>query len=374
MSETAPQRQIVQIECGWNPVRVLSERGAVDMAARNARSPAVLVIGGHSRRSEFGEAANHRKRLVVPSSRWNSVLALAAELRRLRPGSVVAVGGGSVLDAAKVACGLAGLPDEPALGDLVNGTIPLRRTIELWQIPTTAGTGSEVTKWSSIWTEDGRKVSVEADALYADVAVLDPALTASMDARLTAATGLDALGHAVESIWSRNHRPETDRLACHALGLIARHLPDAVSGPTARHRTGMSSAALHAGLALSWCRSTAPHALSYPFTGVLGIEHGLAVGLMLLAVLEPTERIAPQRVELAANALRISGSSGSRGIAAFVKDIFSRAGLTARLGGFGVTPEFVDQTVAAAAAQPRFANHPDGLDMDEVRGALLRLV
>jgi alcohol dehydrogenase class IV len=351
----------------WNPVRVQVRSDAVGFAIKEASSPVVLVTGQRLRRCELGGVAH----LTVTSARWRSIRALAGELRTLRPSSVIAAGGGSVLDVTKVACAFAATPEPENCGldDLVSGRVHLDRMCELWAIPTTAGTGSEVTKWSSIWTDDGRKVSVEAPALYPDFAVIDPVLTYSMDARLTAATGLDATAHAIESIWNKNHRPETDQHAGYALTLIAEHLPKAVSAATPRHRAGMSTAALHAGLALAWCRSTAPHALSYPLTGVLGIEHGLAVGLMLLAMLAPTERIAPDRVALAAQHLGVTGADG---IAAFIRDVFHRAGLGTRLRDFGVTRDFLGVLAGRAINQARYANHPDGLGSNEVQQALAR--
>ncbi|WP_131769897.1 iron-containing alcohol dehydrogenase [Candidatus Protofrankia californiensis] len=353
----------------WNPVRVQVRHGALELAVDHARRPAVVVTGPRLR----GRAPTGATHLTVASARWTAVRTLAAELRRLNPRSVIAMGGGSVMDATKVACALADSPETHAgdLDGLVAGQVPLRRTSELWAIPTTAGTGSEVTKWSSIWTEDGRKVSVEAPALYPDSAVIDSGLTASMSPRLTAATGLDATAHAIESIWNNNHRPETDQHASYALTLIAAHLPYAVSAPDRRHRAGMSAAALHAGLALSWCRSTAPHALSYPLTGILGIEHGLAVALMLLAVLEPTERIAPDRVALAAHSLGVTGADG---VAAFIRDVFRRAGLGTHLRDFAVTREFLDVLAGTAITQPRYANHPEGLTRDDIHHALERIL
>jgi alcohol dehydrogenase class IV len=354
------------LEASWNPVDVREHAAALDFATEHANPPVVVVTGPRLRGHVRGRA-----QVIARSARWPAVQALAGELRRLAPDSVVAMGGGSVMDATKVACALAASPDTPALDDLVTGTVSLRRECGLWAIPTTAGTGSEVTRWSSIWTEDGRKVSVEAPALYPDTAVLDPALTASMSPRLTAATGLDATAHAVESIWSGNHRPEADRHAIHALGLIAAHLPHAVSSPDPRHREGMTLAAVHAGLALSWCRSTAAHALSYPLTGILGIEHGLAVALMLLAVLEPTERLAPDRVSLAARALGVPGADG---IAAFIRDVLRHAGLGTRLRDYAVNKDFLDTLTTTAVTQSRYANHPGGLTTDAVHHCLERLL
>ncbi|NKQ58214.1 phosphonoacetaldehyde reductase [Amycolatopsis sp. K13G38] len=354
----------VNLTASWNPVRVQVQPGAIQHAINRAPHPAVAITGPRLR--DQVAATGHA---TVESAHWAAVQALAADLRRRDRRCVIAIGGGSVMDATKVACAMADTPEtlDADLDDLVAGRVPLRRTSQLWAIPTTAGTGSEVTKWSSIWTENGWKVSVEGRALYPDTAILDSALTASMSARLTAATGLDATAHAVESIWSTNHRPESDQHATDALRLIAAHLPLAVSAPDPEHRAGMSIAALHSGLALSWCRSTAPHALSYPLTGLLGIEHGLAVGLMLLAVLPVTEHLAPDRVALAAQALGVAGADG---IAAFIRDVFHRAGLGTRLREFGVTPEFLEVITGTALTQPRFANHPGRLAAETIHEAL----
>ncbi len=205
-----------------------------------------------------------------------------------RPGAVlVGVGGGTTLDLAKL------LRCQPLDGNFDNLVAALRgiapwpemHRAPLWLVPTTAGTGSEVTPWATLWdteSEPALKRSLDEPWGHADRAFVDPELTFSCPPAVTRDTALDTLAHALEAIWNRHANPLSDRLAVSAARRIVALLPDLLARPLDLSlRTQMSLAALEAGLAFSQTRTALAHALSYDLTLHHGVPHGLACALWL---------------------------------------------------------------------------------------------
>lgn len=199
---------------------------------------------------------------------------------------LVALGGGSVIDAVKGAAALAALGDDRAtfLEHLRDG-VALPEDLSpkpIIAIPTTAGTGSEVTQWGTIWGKGEIKHSVKHAALYPSHAILDPELTCTMPRELTIATGLDALSHAMESIWNRHHSVISDMLASQAIALLYENLIKAVDRPDdIAARTLIQTAATMAGLAMGTTQTAIAHSISYPFTAHFRMPHGLACSFTL---------------------------------------------------------------------------------------------
>lgn len=198
---------------------------------------------------------------------------------------VLAVGGGSVLDAAKVLA--VTLPS--GLRDPLDQVLRQGRRHE-WEkklplvaIPTTSGTGAEVTPFATVWGRSERKkYSVAGDRLFPDVAVLDPELTLSLPGKETLYPGLDAVSHALESLWNINRTPISAAFAIQALQLAVEALPAVLSDPAALGaRSDMQSASLLAGLAISQTRTALAHSISYPLTSHYGVPHGLACSFTL---------------------------------------------------------------------------------------------
>lgn len=221
------------------------------------------------------------------------------------PGAVlIALGGGTTLDIAKVLrCRPVG--DEPRVDQVaavhrpthpqgfevvaaaLRGTAPWPALdlAPLWMVPTTAGTGSEVTRWATVWDTDqapGQKRSFDEPFGFADKAFVDPLLTHSCPAAVTRDTALDALSHALEAIWNRHANPFSDVLAVSAAQKVLTWLPVALRDRgDAQAREALSLASLEAGLAFSQTRTALAHALSYAVTLEQGVPHGLACALWL---------------------------------------------------------------------------------------------
>ena len=193
---------------------------------------------------------------------------------------IVAIGGGSVIDLAKAASVRA---DDIRLYHGTDISVPTDKKVRLVSVPTTAGTGSEVTCVSVLSDrESGKKCPIVSDGFYPELAVIDPKLTVSMPPYVTASTGIDVLCHAIEGYWSRGHQPICNELAVSAAAKVFRWLKTAYEQPdNIEARVNMAEASLFAGLAFSLPKTTSSHACSFPLTSIYGIPHGEACGLTL---------------------------------------------------------------------------------------------
>ena len=218
----------------------------------------------------------------------------AAQYARRATG-VIGFGGGSSLDVAKLAALLAAsnqpLAEAYGIGNAQGPRWPLVL------VPTTAGTGSEVTPISIVTTGASEKMGVVSPLLLPDMALLDPELTLGLPAHVTAATGIDAMVHAIEAYASvnANNNPISRALAVEALGLMGRMLLRAVQKPDdLEARTGMLLGSMLAGQAFANSPVAAVHALAYPIGGHYKVPHGLSNALVLPHVLRFNAQVAPQ--------------------------------------------------------------------------------
>ncbi len=206
--------------------------------------------------------------------------AIAEAVRRRKYDIVVGVGGGSVLDMAKVAA-IAATNFRP-MRHYVGVDLVEKAGLPKVLLPTTAGTGSEVTNISVVTlTEDEMKTAIVSSHLFGDVAIVDPSLTYTLPPCLTASTGLDALSHALEAVMSINANPITDSLALQAIRLIFTYLSEAYRSGNAESRYGMSLSSLISGIALANAGVCLGHAVAYTFAVSYGVPHGVSCGLVL---------------------------------------------------------------------------------------------
>ena len=226
---------------------------------------------------------------VIPNPDFHMLTESCALLAAARPVPevIVALGGGSVIDTAKVvAVGGNGFDAvkrylEDGAGEDALTSIPIIA------IPTTAGTGSEVTGWASVWdTDSGRKYSLSRRSLYATDALIDPELMVGMPRALTVSTALDALSHSLESIWNVNGNPVSTNHAVNAATEILDCLPGLVDElGNLDLRIRIAGAATFAGLAFSNTRTALAHSISYPITLRHGTPHGIACSFSLPMVM-----------------------------------------------------------------------------------------
>ncbi|HIV69456.1 MAG TPA: iron-containing alcohol dehydrogenase [Candidatus Aquabacterium excrementipullorum] len=222
---------------------------------------------------------------VVADPPEHIVLEATERARRAEAEVVLGLGGGSSMDVAKLIAAL--LPTEQPLKDMYGiGKITGSR-LPLIQVPTTAGTGSEVTAVSIVTTGETTKMGVVSPQLYADLAILDAELTLGLPSAITAATGIDAMVHAIEAYTTAHLKnPVSDMLAVKALDLISRHLLRACKDGSDREaREAMLVGAMFAGQAFANAPVAAVHALAYPVGGIFHVAHGLSNSLVLPHVL-----------------------------------------------------------------------------------------
>jgi alcohol dehydrogenase class IV len=245
--------------------------------------------------------------------------------------AILAFGGGSVIDAAKV-IGLAAANRKPPR-ELAGYFRGLRGPVPIYAVPTTAGTGSEVSVAAVISDpEAGRKLVVADTRIVPDMAALDPTLMVGLKPPSTAATGMDALTHAIEAFIGLWATPATDRLALAAVGMIWQHLPRAYShGSDLRAREKMALASCYAGMAFTRANVGNVHAIAHQLGARYHTPHGLANALMLPSVLRYSQAAAAPR--LAALARRVGlAAAGDRVPALAAKFVGAVQGLGDRLG------------------------------------------
>jgi alcohol dehydrogenase len=245
------------------------------------------------------------------------------------PEVLIALGGGSVIDTAKaVAAQQASGGEHGWLASHLRDGVPMPEPFDppsIIAIPTTAGTGSEVTMWGTIWDEETLgKHSISHPRLYPEAALLEPALTHSVPRGTTVASALDALSHAMEAIWNRSANPVSGAMATGALGRIPRALRRVLEVPDdADARRRLLEGSLLAGLAISNTRTALAHSISYPLTAELGLPHGIAASLTLPEILAEVGRGAP---DLAASIVNALGATSVTDAASGLYELFAAAG------------------------------------------------
>ena len=276
---------------------------------------------------------------------------------------VIGLGGGSSMDVAKLVAVMVPA-DQPlaelyGIGKVTGGRLPLV------QIPTTAGTGSEVTNISILTTGESMKMGVVAPQLYADLVVLDAELTCGLPRLHTAASGIDAMVHAIEAYTSRiKKNPVSDALACEALRLLSGSLVAACEDGTNRPaREAMLLGAMLAGQAFANAPVGAVHALAYPLSGRFHITHGLSNALMLGPVLRfnmvGASGLYAELADVVAAPSAGSNAGRAGDFAAFMENLMNQSGAPRRLREAGVTEDKLSLMADDAMLQTRLLqNNP----------------
>ena len=261
---------------------------------------------------------------------------------------IVAVGGGSAMDTAKALMVGTGNGSFDALLALLATGKPFapHRVKSLVAVPTTSGTGSEVTGWATVWQRAaGRKYSLHLPETWPEAAVVDPELVLSLPPGPTLAAGLDALSHALESIWNVNANPVSDRHAVSAAREVLATLPKLMQAPgDLELRSRMAFAALTAGLAFSNTRTALAHSISYDMTMHHGLPHGIACSFTLPLVLARAIGADAGRDAVLA---RVFDGPLAQAPAALA-DFLERLGVSTRFESYGVDPAESERLIATA--------------------------
>jgi alcohol dehydrogenase class IV len=283
--------------------------------------------------------------------------ALAAA-RDARADAIVGLGGGSPMDVAKLVAAL--LASSQDVHDAFGiGKLTGMRTTYLACLPTTAGTGSEVSPNAVLLDEAAKlKKAVISPQLVPDAAYVDPMLTLGVPAAVTAATGMDALTHCIEAYANKFAHPMVDPIALAGISLIAKNLARAVeNGNDLAARTAVAQGSLHGGICLGPVNTAAVHALSYPLGSEYHIAHGVSNAVLLPHVLEFNLPAAPKRYADIALAMGAQPGNDDIGTAyaglQVIRDLMRDCAVPMRLKALRIPPTAIEHMAEAAMSVQR---------------------
>lgn len=304
---------------------------------------------------------------IPPEPDLPAVEAVLAAARAFRPDLVIGLGGGSVMDVAKLVAVL--WDSEQSVIDVVGVGKVWGRRSALAQVPTTSGTGSEAGIRSLVTNpETLAKLAVESPFMLADIAVLDPELTYSVPAAVTAATGIDALAHCVESFTNIKAHPLIDGYASLGISLVGRYLARAVAdGRDTEARAGMMLASYYGGVCLGPVNTAGGHALAYPLGTRLKLPHGLANAIIFPHMLAFNASARPGKTAVVAQSLGLSGVVATDSVLAESLAYCRGLGLNMSLSSHGASEEDLAAWAEDAFAIKRLIdNNPRPLSVSDI--------
>ena len=356
------------------PVKIFFGRGKFaelgDVLDELGVTRAVLCCGRHFA-AEARALQEREPRIVAVFDRVQQDPQLAGVTEAVRlarvycADGVIGIGGGSSLDTAKFTAAVAPNAGEPI--DYYEGRRALmaEHRLPVIAVPTTAGTGSEVTQVSVV-SNGSEKKTVNHPAFMPAAAIVDPLLTVGVPPRTTMNTGLDALAHALEGYWSRNHQSISDLMAVEAVRLVLGHLEQAYrDGSDLEAREGMAMAALLGGLSFALPKTAGCHACSYPLSETFHIPHGEACAFTLDSFVR---LYADERLE---ELCRRAGLRDTEELAERIAALKALGGLRTRLRDLGEADP--DALARAAAAHPLMRNGPVPMDEAALRALFEKL-
>jgi alcohol dehydrogenase class IV len=373
-----------------SPSRVVFGAGAVselpaivaDLIVQGPSPKAVLVLsdrgvagtGLPGRAAASLEAAGFAVRVadsVPPEPSDKDLDGIAASLGSSRAAAIVAIGGGSVMDAAKILSVLADSGSSTA--QLAEKGVP-RRGAPVVMVPTTAGTGSEATPNAIVlFPEKNLKVGIVSPHFIPERVLLDPELLLGLPPKLTASTGVDAFCHLLECFIGKKANPMSDMMAREGMRLLLPALGAAYrNGSDLEARSATMLAAYYGGACIAASGTNAVHALSYPLGGTYRIPHGVANAALLVPVMAfQRSRIAPRLAEAArAMGLASAGSdeADSKALVDRLRSLVGELGIPTSLAALGVPKDALGELTEAAYGVRRLLdNNPVELSREDIR-------
>lgn len=354
------------------PTKIIFGRGSLSRVGENVDKKHVLLVTGKGRfREQYIERI--KKQLsniqlsvydnVDPNPTPQNVEGGVEAIEKHGCELLIAFGGGSIIDSAKLMACIA-VNKGTAYEYVFQKKKIEKKGLPVIAIPSTAGTGSEVTPFAVLSDKEKKlKAAVRNKQLFPRVAIVDPELTVSMPAELTASTGADALAHALEAMWTKKSQPITDYLALRAAKLVFDNLEKACQEPENMEvREEMSLASLLGGMAISNAMSGPSHAISYPLTSLFGIPHGNACSITLPEVME-FNALRSEKIN------RITQLYGPEKM----RELFKNVGLKTRLGEFGIKEKDV-QAIAEGASASNLENNIVEMKREEIAAILNKIL
>ena len=291
--------------------------------------------------------------------------------------TVIGMGGGSAMDAGKAAALLA--PQTGAVREYHQGRRVEAPGLPFISVPTTAGTGTEVTN-NAVLTDPplGIKKSIRGPHLFPTAAIVDPRLTVSLPPRVTASSGADALCQSIEAFVSSQSLPPTDALSGQAIRWIGRSLVQAYEqGSDVDARSDMLYGSLLTGMSMPHTRLGGAHALAHPLGYRFHIAHGVICGLLLPYVMEYTLAYVPEKYAQIAQFLELdvqglSAKEAASKVVAAVRTILGAIGIPSRLRPFGVRPEHLEEIIQESLPSGNLESNPKRLEANDLQVILQR--
>lgn len=293
---------------------------------------------------------------------------------------IIGIGGGSVMDAAKLASVLKGA--DYTICDLLADPSLARKMVKTVMIPSTCGTGSEATCNAIVAIpEESSKKGIVNDNMIPDYVILDAQMIAKLPKQIVAATGVDALAHAVECYTSKKATPFSDGYALMAAKLIFENIRESYQNPdNMEAKNNMMIGAYYGGVAITASGTTAVHALSYPLGGKYHIAHGVSNAILFAHVMEFNKDACEERLAQICDAIHPAYASKSVGekaqyVIGQIADIVKVTDIPTDLTQYGVTMDDLDFLVMAGSQQQRLlVNNRKELSLDDIRNIYLKVV
>lgn len=298
---------------------------------------------------------------LPPEPTYSQVQKLVDQCRALKADFILAVGGGSVIDTAKLSSLL--MDGSVTVKDLLDNPLQGRKCCPVAAVPTTAGTGAEATPNAIVAVpEKELKVGIVNPAMISDYVILEPRMIRNLPRRIAAATGVDAMAHAIECYTSNKATPISDAFALHAFELIMKNIVPACDDPNALEaKAEMLLASFFAGVAITASGTTAVHALSYPLGGKYHIAHGVSNAILLTPVLRFNQCAIEDRLAIAYDRC-FPGSDLNQvqkadALITRMEEIVRHLEIPTSLKEFGVPAEDLEGLVAAGMEVKRLLNN-----------------
>ena len=355
----------------YNPVKTMESAGVFlqlpeVIKSMGSEKTRVLVIAwcedvfAHEVFQKMGDYSVKKLVFTESNPTVEQLFQVYLETKEFSPEVVVAVGGGSIMDVAKSLCCMyeKEIADEDELRILIQEKKFGPPAVRWIGVPTTAGTGSEVTCWATIWDpKKDAKRSLENHDNYAYAALVDSDLTKNIPLKLAVSSALDAAAHAIESYWAKGTNLVSRAMALQAVSTIMENMGELLSGKAEAHEATAQGSML-AGMAFSNTKTTACHSISYPLTMRYNIPHGAAVSMLLAPVMSLN---APMIEDLPA-LLRALGLDSLDEVGPRVRELLKKAGLPSSLREWGIKEEDLPELAGLGMTKCRADNNPHELN------------
>ncbi len=328
------------------------------------KQPVVITTNGNKERLELEKKLNAKNIFTSFNNNpnFNDCLKAIKFCEKKNFDGVVAIGGGSAMDLAKVFIAFLS-SSESNLKKLINDKINFSTKTPSIFVPTTHGTASEVTMWGTIWDMEGeKKYSISNVNLYPDISILDGNLALTLPMDLSIITTMDALSHGFEAIWNRNANETSTSYAIESICSIIQNVDNLKKTPfDLQIRNELLLASNKAGLAFSNTKTAAAHSISYPLTINYGIPHGIASSLSLEPILNINANLITKEIDIICKNLNFSFEDLKRKI----KDIPDKI-IPFKLNHWGVKRDHLKKLVKESFTKGRMDNNIVNLDHDDV--------